>query len=826
MSLENELTGNPLAADSTEDAATESSGFTAPEYYGVTTGEDGHFYNDNGERVYYWVPSGEMPVKHSSHAAGLSAGIATEDRFGRNLTVDKGGFYTEAEIKSAFNASEGMTTLSSQVSWDNYWGYLQERQGLIETGELGTGLDAWATGGQARFDFLDANGGLRKMGGLKDGGAKALSQIRGDRYRQEYLDLINGDTQTALMEKWGIPTQHQTNDGSLYRFNGSSFTKVYESEGTDLIKTVAQVGAGVAIGAALGPAIGGVLGGGKAGAVGAAGLSNAATQLALTGEIDPMSVVSSAVVGGLNPGGALVDKVGIVPDNVVGGFVQGATNSMVGEVIRTGDVSVGSALGAGLFGAGTNIVRDLFSDADQFSVESEMDRIANERAAQGLPPLSSQDLYNEALQGTMVGQSDLAGLVGEDGLLSFLPTVPTGGLNALTGGGAFDTASIFTGPDGKQYTDLELLDQGIDPADVANGLVDGFTHSAVTYENTVLGDAFDFAKDNIPGVAGIANTASDVLDAAADQQFKQTYGMTPDEAIQQYVDSGYTTAEAIDLVQRMTSYGPLDETYNFSDNPRGQSEYLGLLSGVNAAGGDDFSTGSVNLGHEYLAGDGGIMDAINIGGEQDNVASQDTAGSGSTLNLGGGSDDQQILGTLPGSDDNTIIDAIISGAIDGATTGTATGADDAVVDTTVIDGAVTGTDDAVVDGTTAVGGAGDVVGTDSVVNSGDDLTGSTATTDSVVNTDDDLPVNIDDTLGGGNNVSTDSGSTLPASEILPAAAGMLGGGGGGGGSTGGRADKATPQWGQLFGYTTLSKYQKEALTPMVDYIKQARGMLS
>jgi hypothetical protein len=33
-----------------------------------------------------------------------------------------------------------------------------------------------------------------------------------------------------------------------------------------------------------------------------------------------------------------------------------------------------------------------------------------------------------------------------------------------------------------------------------------------------------------------------------------------------------------------------------------------------------------------------------------------------------------------------------------------------------------------------------------------------------------------------------------------------------------------PQWRELFKYTTLTPYQKKALAPYVDYIKQARGM--
>jgi hypothetical protein len=35
-----------------------------------------------------------------------------------------------------------------------------------------------------------------------------------------------------------------------------------------------------------------------------------------------------------------------------------------------------------------------------------------------------------------------------------------------------------------------------------------------------------------------------------------------------------------------------------------------------------------------------------------------------------------------------------------------------------------------------------------------------------------------------------------------------------------------PKWTELFKYTTLTPYQKKAIAPYVDYIAQAKGMLS
>ena len=41
-----------------------------------------------------------------------------------------------------------------------------------------------------------------------------------------------------------------------------------------------------------------------------------------------------------------------------------------------------------------------------------------------------------------------------------------------------------------------------------------------------------------------------------------------------------------------------------------------------------------------------------------------------------------------------------------------------------------------------------------------------------------------------------------------------------------RARSFKPKWTELFKYTTLTPYQKKAMTPFVDYIAKGRGMLS
>ena len=59
-------------------------------------GDDGNWYNADGERVYYWVP----PAETDSTING--------DSETQGIGQDLGGYYTESEIKSAWDADDGM----------------------------------------------------------------------------------------------------------------------------------------------------------------------------------------------------------------------------------------------------------------------------------------------------------------------------------------------------------------------------------------------------------------------------------------------------------------------------------------------------------------------------------------------------------------------------------------------------------------------------------------------------------------------------------------------------------------------------------------------
>lgn len=206
----------------------------------------GEKYNKEGERLYYWVPSLEG-------ASTFKSTGTDDDRYRRLFgNQSKGGYYTEEQIRNAFDDDKGMKQLSSQVEWKNYWGYLTERQDLIDAGKLDTGLDSFVDGRQAKMQVIEDAGGLRAAGGLKEGG-QGLRALQTDAYRSSYADIVYGDTQQALMEKYGIPQTKMQNDGSLYEFNGSSYTKTYKPKTQNTFEKVVDAGVSFALGKALGP---------------------------------------------------------------------------------------------------------------------------------------------------------------------------------------------------------------------------------------------------------------------------------------------------------------------------------------------------------------------------------------------------------------------------------------------------------------------------------------------------------------------------------------------------------------------------------------------
>jgi hypothetical protein len=277
------------------------------------TAVDNARYNDEGDRLYYWVPPSELgdPSRTSEES---------------ELYKDIGGYYTEAEIRAAWDAKQGMGYLKEQTDWDNYWGYLTERQDLIDNGTLNDGLSIRQAGRDARDAAIRDAGGLRAVGG-----AKAASAMFGDvnaaAQQKAWEEFLSNPTQTALMEKYGIPTGFQNDDGDVFQWNGSSYTKTYKVDDSfDVGSLVGSIAlAAITAGAAgfLAPTLAGAL-----------GVSNTVAKGLITAAIDlsqgkgiGLGTALSLVGGDVLPGGATL---GEMVDN--GNITQDVLDAIVGEI--------------------------------------------------------------------------------------------------------------------------------------------------------------------------------------------------------------------------------------------------------------------------------------------------------------------------------------------------------------------------------------------------------------------------------------------------------------------------------------------------------------
>jgi hypothetical protein len=698
-------------------------------------------------------------------------------------------------------------------SFDSYMTYIGESQDWVQSAEWMMANPEYEKG-EREWLYNNREDVMYRPGERDELQNKIQTDISLARQNAYALWLNEG---AELMDKWGLNRTIYNDDGDKFKWTGSGYQKTYKVDDHagvgDYIKTAIVTGAALAATPALASALGGIGGaalpaglagpsapliGGKLATGLAAGATSAATQGLLTGSIDPKSVLASAVVGGINPGGKLAEKFGqatgtgvnIVPDNVVGGFLQGAGNSVVSQGIAEGDVDLKSALIAGGLGAGTKAITDLFDDTSQHSIESKMRQISAERSAQGLPSLPADELYDAAVgalslgntsgsgmgppeyggPNSMVGRSDLGGLIGKDGLLSFIPTLPTTGLNRFLGGGQWAIGEYFVGPDGKRYTDTEMWEMGVDPVAAYNGQVDGWEHF----------------KDPI---TPIDTDTNGFLDALANENFENTYGINPAEYM-----AGNGSAR--DLV-RLITYGPLDETYNFSVNPRGTTEILGLLTGI-----DQYSTGSNNISANLDSGEGrSITDAINISDMQAVAdAGADAIASGSTAIINAGNDQAlavDALSTLPGSD-ITVTDAITQGIIDGVVVANSDDSSNSNASSNTAD---------LNAGETAVSKDETLAGADP--NAGETTVSTDKTLDGTETNVNENAVITDKTLAG-------SEEAVDPTDVLTSGDG--GGGGGLGIPTGGRGGALT-DWTDLYGYTKISPYKKARL-------KVLAGMLS
>lgn len=844
------------------------------------TGEASREYTD--ERLYFWNPPQELGDRGlNGDAEAASAG---RDKFGA------AGLYTEAEIREAWDAKEGMGYLKEanpNLTWDSYWNFVQRTTELFTDTEYNDMTD----GNMSADNFQDS---------------------------PEYM---------ALLEESGIATQYVNDDGDVFNWNGTSYSKdfkVDDSIDIGMINTMALglIGgfvAGPLLATALGPTLG--VAGAKAAS---AAITSMASQYMTTGEMDIKDALIAAAtayggakLGDMVKGAGIFGEVGEKMSEVSGKFndlittgnsiadaaIKAGGMSLLTQFVTTGEIDPMQAGIAALMAGGTQAFSEWTAsmyDAGEVVSDGLLEEITVEAKRVG------NDLGN--------GMYELDGVVfsEEGGYIGNMSELDLNGDGALSG----DDLQNITTPD------RELVDPNLDNENIYGDVdlapptntetPDAFTNEWADERYAGMSekqiriqmerDGFD--DDTINGY--IESTA---VDAGFNPNIVEHPGGWVENMEQPYTLETRNGEYYIikDGKLKAISAAQYEELgyYLVDGDAVGAGDYMdqqGITDGGNIFGGyDEFgrpTPGSVEGVEDWLdlndpnAGSDAVQveltddtteDTPDTSTDSDDSAptgdpnkDTDSAGTGS-----GGGDTDSTGGTATpgviggggapgggstaggaGGDINDLPPLFLPPLSPPVTPGTSGGPGGEVVDSTG-DGNVTG--DGVTDGGTTGGtsggdndgdatdGDGDNDGTGDGTSDGDSLGdgtggGTTGNGGGTSGTGDETGDGTGEGGGAGGGGGTGGGTgggaggntgggtgttTGPTYGTSPGPGGTgtgAGGGGNGGlmsGGSGSGGDDYNPSWGELFAYSVPKGYEKKAVARQYkDYIQEAKGLLS
>lgn len=363
------------------------------------------------ERMYRWAPSDEHKRTHRDDGTAEAA-------YGKEYKGSGGtGWYTEAEIKAAWDAGDMHQMQEQGVSWDQYWGYV-------------TGVDELVNAG-----IID----------YKTSKEDSAAILQGEKEADNWMDIPE---YRALVEGLGIPLQFESR-GDVYNFNGFGYSRDYWSEKSDVTgELITGIGLSVISGFVVGPLIAGALTPalGAAGAKAAAGaITKLATSYMQTGELQWEDALMSAALsyggsqlqdalGGSGVLGEIGDKINSVGDAmgegggaVLNAALQAGGMSLVTQMVQNGEIDWKDAAVAAAMAGGTALLTSYLSDIGKSDAESEvLEEI--KVTAQHKGTLVGEDMY-QLEDGTVI----YAPAEGDTSVLGNMSTLDLDGDGQLTG---------------------------------------------------------------------------------------------------------------------------------------------------------------------------------------------------------------------------------------------------------------------------------------------------------------------------------------------------------------------------------------------------------
>ena len=331
---------------------------------------------------------------------------------------------TMAELKEQFNAKDNGQLRKAFGSFDNYMAYMNERQDLIDAGELKA--DWWDTE-QALIDVssLDREAGMddRKFEeSIRDRAVELATQA----YEQQ-SPVLN-----ALFEKYtgtegGV---WRNTDGDKFEWNGTSFVKTKKIDDSlnvnTLILSLAAAGMAAAVAAPLASKIGASMSaslglGEKATTALITGLQNGLTSAGSTliqGKDLTGTVLADSIWGALSP--SVISTLDITPDTFVSAFVDSIGSDVVTNFVTGEDFNWQAVLENAAVAGGLEAVKDFFADWLSTKDKEQLRQHYLQQDYEKFGGMSPEDFDSWLLNNpdSMLNTTDLGALVGPEGLLT------------------------------------------------------------------------------------------------------------------------------------------------------------------------------------------------------------------------------------------------------------------------------------------------------------------------------------------------------------------------------------------------------------------------
>ena len=211
---------------------------------------------------------------------------------------------TQAELQEYFS-DEGSGMLREAFgTFNNYLAYMTEREQLIQSGDYDVGNWNEYSGSLTEDELMLLEGeDLTQYGDDAASDMPELEQRRLLEQSSAYDRWVNSEANQALLEKYGVGSTIYNQDGDKYEWNGSAYVKTVKVDDHagvgDYVKAGILTAMNYFAGGALTDALVSTGMSATLASGTSAGILNAATQYAATGEVDFGDALDSAISAGL-----------------------------------------------------------------------------------------------------------------------------------------------------------------------------------------------------------------------------------------------------------------------------------------------------------------------------------------------------------------------------------------------------------------------------------------------------------------------------------------------------------------------------------------------